>query len=92
MIKSFRSSGLRLFWETGNTRKLAVPHHERVKVILAALDAATYPRAMDLPGLKFHSLAPGQPGRYSVKVSGNYRITFAFDGPNAVDVELEDYH
>lgn len=31
-------------------------------------------------------------GRWSVSVSGNWRVTFAFNGEDAVDVDYEDYH
>lgn len=47
---------------------------------------------MNLPGFKFHTLKGRDRGRFSVWVTGNYRITFAFDGEDAVDVDLEDYH
>ena len=47
---------------------------------------------MDLPGLRFHPLKGQGKGRYAVDASGNYRITFAFDGEDATDVDLEDYH
>lgn len=92
MIKSFRNKGLQLFWETGSTRRLAVQNPKRVQAILVALDAAVRPADMNTPGLRWHPLAPGQPGRYAVEASGNYRVTFAFSGADAVDVDLEDYH
>lgn len=92
MIKSFTDKGLQLFWEKGSTRRLAVQNPKRIKMILDALDAATQPRDMDLPGLMLHNLAPSQPSRYTVRVSGNYRITFAFEKGEPVDVDLEDYH
>ncbi len=92
MIKSYRSKSLRSFVETGATRKLAVQNIDRLAQIMTALSRASRPGDMDVPGWRFHSLAPGQKGRYSVWVNGNYRVTFAFDGPNAVDVDLEDYH
>lgn len=92
MIKSIKDKGLRRFWETGKAGKLAVQNTARVQQILAALDAAGRPADMNVPGYVFHSLAPGQPGRYSVRVTGNYRITFAWSGADAVDVDLEDYH
>jgi proteic killer suppression protein len=83
---------LRRFAETGDASKLNVPNHERVRQILLALDAATKPTAMNAPGLGFHPLKGRDKGRYSVWASGNYRITFAFAGEDAVDVDLEDYH
>lgn len=57
-----------------------------------ALAAAGHPEDMNLPGFGFHGLTGFNPKRYAVSVSGNWRITFAFDGEDAVDVDLEDYH
>jgi proteic killer suppression protein len=92
MIKSFKHTGLQAFFQTGNARRLPVENQARVRRMLAALNAATHPNQMNVPGYFWHSLAPGQPSRYSVKVTGNYRLTFAFDGADAADVDLEDYH
>lgn len=47
---------------------------------------------MHLPGLGFHQLAGSQKGRFAVSVSANWRITFAFEGENAVEIDFEDYH
>lgn len=67
-------------------------NEKRIRQILLALDAATMPQALNIPGLKFHALKGSMKGRYAVWVSGNYRITFEFDGEDAVNVDLEDYH
>jgi proteic killer suppression protein len=92
MIKSFQDKALRRFFETGNSKGLSVQNPARLRRILGALNEAKRPSDMNLPGWRFHSLAPGQPGRYAVDASGNWRITFAFEGGHAVDVDLEDYH
>jgi proteic killer suppression protein len=92
MLRSFKSKGLKRFAETGDGSKLPVPNHERVRQILLALNAATRPEAMNIPGLRFHPLKGDRKGRYAVTASGNYRITFAFEGEDAVQVDLEDYH
>lgn len=47
---------------------------------------------MNMPGLRFHPLKGRDRGRYAVDASGNRRVTFAWDGEDAVDVDLEDYH
>lgn len=47
---------------------------------------------MNIPGLRFHSLKGREHGRYAVDASGHWRITFAWDDEDAVDVDLEDYH
>ena len=92
MIKTYRNSALEAFATTGATRKLPVQNAKRLGQIIALLQVAAKPMDMNLPGLVFHSLAPGQPGRFSVRVTGNYRVTFAFQDGDAVDVDLEDYH
>ena len=47
---------------------------------------------MRIPGFKFHALMGKDKGRYSVWVTANWRVTFAFEGEDALDVDLEDYH
>ena len=90
MIKSFRSKALQAFWIKADIRKLPVQNSRRVKQILLALNAAERPESMNDPGLKLHGLH-SNPKRWSVWVTGNYRITFAWDD-GAIDVDIEDYH
>ena len=92
MIRSFRSKALRRFVEQGDASKLSVPNVRRVAIILAHLGGAVSPDDMDLPGYRFHGLKGRDKGRYAVDASGNWRITFGWDGKDAVDVDLEDYH
>ena len=47
---------------------------------------------MALPGLVLHPLKGDRKGSWSVRVSGNWRITFAFVGTDADAVDYEDYH
>jgi toxin HigB-1 len=58
--------------------------------MLRALSAAGRPEQMNLPGYHFHSLRGAR--RWSIRVSGNWRVTFGWVGSNAIDVDLEDYH
>jgi toxin HigB-1 len=92
MIRSFRSKALKRLAEQGDASKLSVPNVRRVETILARLDGAMVPEDLNLPGYRFHGLKGKDKGRYAVDASGNWRITFAWDGRNAVDVDLEDYH
>ena len=92
MIRSFRSKALKRLAEQGDASKLSVPNVRRVETILARLDGAMVPEDLNLPGYRFHGLKGRDKGRYAVDASGNWRITFAWDGRNAVDVDLEDYH
>ncbi|MCW5724056.1 MAG: type II toxin-antitoxin system RelE/ParE family toxin [Maricaulaceae bacterium] len=92
MIRSFRSKALRRFAEKGDPSKLSVQNPDRIRRILARLDAARRPEDMNAPGYRFHALKGAARGRYAVDASGNWRITFGWDGEDAIDVDLEDYH
>jgi proteic killer suppression protein len=91
MIRSFRSKSLETFFRTGNVRRLSVQNTERVRRILLAIDDADRPEDLNLPGFYFHSLTGDQKGRYSLRASGNWRITFGWD-QGAIELDLEDYH
>ena len=60
--------------------------------MLDRLDAASRAGDMNVPGWRLHRLRGDQKERWAVAVSGNLRLTFAFDGEDAVGVDLEDYH
>ena len=91
MIRNFRSKALKKFWSEGDRRLLPVENQNRVRRQLLALDAASIPEDLNLPGFRFHGLNM-VPKRWSISVSGNYRITFGWHGADAVDVDIQDYH
>ena len=90
MIRSFRDKTLRVFFNTGDHSGLSVSNVARVRRMLLALDAASEPQQVNVPGYFFHGLRGAR--RLSLRVSGNWRITFAWEGADAIDVDLEDYH
>lgn len=61
-------------------------------MILALLHAAATPEDMALPGLRLHQLKGDRKGTWSVTVSGNWRITYLFEGKDPEHVDYEDYH
>jgi proteic killer suppression protein len=92
VIRSFRSKALRLFAERGDTAKLSVQNPDRLRRILAFLNAAGVPDDMNQPGFRFHRLKGSERNRFAVNASGNWRVTFGWDGVDAIEVDLEDYH
>jgi toxin HigB-1 len=92
VIRSFRSKGLQRFAERGDPSKLSVRNPDRIRRILLALDAATSPEGMNIPGFRFHPMKGRDRGRYAVDASGNWRVTFAWEEEDAVEVDLKDYH
>jgi proteic killer suppression protein len=91
VIRKFRHKGLELLFTAGAGRGIAAAQHARIERMLDRLDAAVKPGDMNVPGWRFHALRGDRKGRFAVAVSGNVRLTFAFDGEDAVDVDLEDY-
>ena len=59
---------------------------------LVALDTANTVDDMDSPGFRLHSLKGEMSGRWSIAVSGNWRVTFEFRDGNAHVLDYEDYH
>ena len=92
MIKTWSHKGLKRFFETGSLSGIQSTHKKRLKIILERLNAAVMPEDLDLPGMSFHALLGKKKGFYAVKVSGNWRIIFKFDGDDAVLVDYVDYH
>ena len=90
MISSFRSRALRRYWERGDEAPIWPDWRVRVRIILSRLDVARSPVEMNAPGFGFHALKGHSPTRFAVTVSRNRRITFSWDGEDAVDVDLED--
>ena len=91
-IRSFQHKGLERFFLTGSKSGIQSKHTDRLRLILGRLNAAGEPRDMSLPGLELHPLKGGRQGSWSVSVSGNWRVTFRFEGRDIVNVNYEDYH
>jgi proteic killer suppression protein len=61
-------------------------------MLLAALDTAQTTIDMNVPGFRLHPLKGIDRGRWSVWVSGNWRLTFEFESGQAYLLDYEDYH
>jgi toxin HigB-1 len=92
MLRSFKHKGLADLWSTGTSKRIDGKMHSRILARLDALDAAVRPSDVDLPGFDFHHLSGFSPNRYTLHVNGPWCVTFAFDGPDAVQVDFEQYH
>ncbi|MBV9765936.1 MAG: type II toxin-antitoxin system RelE/ParE family toxin [Acidobacteriaceae bacterium] len=91
MIQAFKHKGLEDIYLTGETRRIGTDHIRKCVRILRLLEAAEQPEDMNIAGFRFHRLH-GTRSRWSVRVTGNCRITFGWSGKNALDVDFEDYH
>lgn len=92
MIKSFQHKGLEQFFLSGSKAGIQPVHANRLRLQLARLEAAKMPEDMNLPGWKLHPLSGKLKNHWAVWVDKNWRMTFTFDGEDAVLVDYQDYH
>jgi proteic killer suppression protein len=92
MIRSFKHRGLKRFYERDDRSGIRPDFADTIQEILTVLDDAASPQELDLPGYRLHPLKGDLKGFWSVTVRANWRIIFRFEGPDAFDVELIDYH
>ena len=92
MIKSFKHKGLKKFYYDGDRKGVNVKHAQRLGRILDRMDASMEPQDMNLPSFQLHELQGKEKGTWAVSVSGNWRVTFKFEGDDAVFVDYRDYH
>jgi proteic killer suppression protein len=92
MIRTFRDSALKRYWNTGKSKGIPAQDLPKMGRILTSLNAATSPADMNLPLYRFHQLKGNRKGTYSVTVRANWRVTFEWENGAAVRVDLEDYH
>ncbi len=92
VIKAFRHAGLESFFTSGSKRGIQPAHAAKLAKLLLVLDAAVKPGDMNLPGWNLHALSKNLANHWSVKVNGNWRITFTFEDEDAILVDYQDYH
>ena len=92
MIRNIHHKGLRSYYETGSTSGIQTAHAVRLRMQLTALDTAQTIQDMDIPGYRLHPLKGKLKGRWSISVSGNWRLTFEFKDGDVYLLDYEDYH
>lgn len=92
MIKTFKHKGLKNFFESGSKAEVRPDYASKLSCQLVRLDIVNVPADMNLPGWRLHSLEGELAGHYSVTVNGNWRMTFMFDGEDAILMDYQDYH
>jgi len=92
MIKSFKHKGLEKFYTTGSKAGIIPEHAKKLRLQLNMLALATAPEDMISPGWFLHSLQGRLEHHWSVRVNGNWRLTFRFENGHAELVDYQDYH
>ena len=92
MIRTFRHRGLKQLYERDDSSRIGANLASRIALALADLDEAGKPSDLEMPGYRLHPLKGHLAGLWSISISGNWRITFRFDGGDVWDIDLIDYH
>jgi proteic killer suppression protein len=92
MIQSFRHAGLEKFYLTGSKAGIQPVHATKLRMQLSLLNTARNANRMNVPGWDLHPLKGTLAEHWSIKVNGNWRMTFAFQNENAILVDYQDYH
>jgi toxin HigB-1 len=92
MIRSFRHRWLKRLYERDDRSGIRPDLVNTIQEIVTVLDEAATPQELALPGYRLHRLKGNLKGFWSVTVRANWRIIFRFEGTDAFDVELIDYH
>jgi len=92
VIRSFRHRGVEHFFRTGSKAGIQPKHEARLRILLTTLNLASVSEDMNRSGWEFHPLKGPLKNHYSVNVNGNWCLTFAFEGQDAILVDYTDYH
>jgi toxin HigB-1 len=92
VIRSFKHAGLERFFLTGSVAGIQPAHARKLQSQLFALNEAADHQKMNVPGWHLHPLKGNLEGHWSVRVNGNWRMTFRFEVGDAILVDYRDYH
>jgi len=92
MIRTIRHRGLKRLHEDDDARGVMAEHADKLRDILARLDAVKNVSDMDVPGFRIHPLKGRERGFWAVTVRANWRVIFRFADHDAFDVDYVDYH
>jgi proteic killer suppression protein len=93
MIRSFACPVTERLWQTGKARELPALIHRRALDKLQILHAVGSVDVLRVPpGNRLEMLKGNRKGLWSVRINDQWRLVFRFEGQNAYDVIIEDYH
>jgi proteic killer suppression protein len=93
MILSFKDKETELVYNRQFSRKLP-PDIQRtaLRKLIVLHNSINLNDLKIVPGNNFESLYGDREGQYSIRINAQWRICFFWDGNNASDVEITDYH
>ena len=93
MIRSFRDKDTEAIWQRRYIKRLSPELSRLTYNKLALINAAESINDLRVPpGNRLEKLSGGRAGQYSIRVNDQWRICFRWQGEEALDVEIVDYH
>jgi len=95
MIVSFHDDETELIWEGRFSKKIKLSSHlhnlarRKLRMIFAATTLETLKVP---PNNRLEPLKGDREGQWSIRINEQWRICFSWQGGNAHDVEITDYH
>lgn len=93
MIKSFADRETEKLWKGRKSKAVPTQLRERALAKLLSVGIATNIRELEVPpGNRLEKLRGDREGQWSIRINQQYRVCFRFEGGDAYDVEVVDYH
>jgi proteic killer suppression protein len=93
VIRSFADAETDRFYATGRSRRFPPEIRARAGRRLTQLNAATLIEDLRLPpSNRLEALKADRKGQWSIRINDQWRVCFRFEGGDAFDVEIVDYH
>ncbi len=93
MIATFACRATHLLWLGQNPPEIPSTIHQTALRRLTQLQAATSLHDLRIPpGNRLHALRGNRQGRYAVRINDQYRLCFRWEGREAYEIEITDYH
>lgn len=93
MIKSFADSETEKLWLGRAARRIPAEIKTRALMKLQLIDAAVELAFLRVPpGNRLEALKGDRAGQHSIRINDQWRICFIWNGTDAEQVEIADYH
>lgn len=92
MILSFRCPDTQALFETSRSRRFAAIGKVATRKLTALNAAATLDFLRSPPGNRLEALKGDRAGQHSIRINDQFRICFVWNGSDAEQVEIVDYH
>ena len=93
MLRTFANRETEQFFATGKSRRLPPPVRARAVMRMTQLNAVTRIEDMRMPSSNhLEALMGDRAGQWSVRINGQWRVCFRFEGGDAFAVVIVDYH